>query len=62
MPNIDDNNHVFKIICGAGWHSTDGAKLKKVIPVILKNQGYEFYTDEEYFKHGNYLVRFQRDR
>jgi hypothetical protein len=37
-PNIDENNHVFKIICGAGHHSERGrAQLKHLIPVILRN-------------------------
>ena len=60
-PNLQDKvNHIFKIVCGAGKHSNYGpATLKKVIPTMLINNGYEFYGD---MKHGYFLVRFCRNQ
>ena len=60
QPNIDDENHIFKIICGAGKHSKGQAVLKDEVAKILKNQGYDHYCDNDYYEHGNYLVRFNK--
>ena len=56
-PNIDSPNNIFKIICGAGNHSKGQAVLKDLVKEILTNQGYDFYTDNENFRHGIYLVK-----
>ena len=54
-PNLDSNNHVFKVICGAGKHSEGGVgKLKVAIEAFLDNGFYDFHPDNY---NGVYLVR-----
>jgi len=54
-PNLDANNHVFKIICGAGKHSVGRRGVLKVkVFNFLKEGGYDFHCVQE---HGVLLVR-----
>jgi len=47
MVNCEDGeNHVYKIICGAGKHSLNREpKLKIAIPKLLDNWNYDFHSD-----------------
>ena len=57
-PNTHDgSNHIFKIICGAGNGSKNGAKLKYAIPSMLRDMDMEIFENEQ---HGVVLVRLQR--
>ena len=58
-PNTGDgHNHIYKIICGAGKHSKNGAKLKHEIPRQLENEGKDIYECEQ---HGVVLVRLEKN-
>ena len=50
-------DHVYKIICGAGKHSNDGAKLKFHIADMLRDQNYDIYEEKE---HGIILVKLTK--
>ena len=55
QPNSGNNkDHIFKIIAGAGKHSTRGAVLKPAVDTMLKSNGYEHYAD---LQNGVFLVR-----
>jgi len=47
-------DHIFKVITGAGKHSSRGAVLKPAINIMLKDMNYEHYSD---LKQGVFLVR-----
>ena len=50
------NQHVFKIICGAGNNSKTGkGMIKEIINETLMKSNYDFYPN---IKHGVFLVRF----
>ena len=54
-PNVGDGkNHIFKIIAGAGKHSSGKAVLKPAIASWLAEQDYENYAD---MQNGCFLVR-----
>lgn len=55
QPNFDQNNHLLKIIAGAGHHSRNGGVLKKKISDLINRKGY----DHKYFEqNGVILVRY----
>ena len=57
-PNTNDGrNHIFKVIAGAGKHSTRGAVLKPAINNMLQDMNYEHYAD---LNNGVFLVRLQK--
>lgn len=47
-------DHIFKIITGAGKHSSRGAVLKPAVNTMLKDMNYEHYAD---LVNGVFLVR-----
>jgi hypothetical protein len=48
QPNYNLNNHVIKVVCGKGTHSSMGiASLKYKVPAYLKEKGYDIYTLED---------------
>lgn len=55
LPNVDDRNHVLKIVCGKGKHSHGKPVLKTKVPEFLRSRGYEFYN---FADDGCMLVRF----
>ena len=47
QPNFNPENHIVKIVCGAGTHSTNGvASLKFKVPAYLKEKGFDIHTLE----------------
>ena len=56
-PNLDENNHIYKIIAHKGKHSKEGGGiLKHQINAFLEDQGYDFHAD---MNNGVFLVRLQ---
>ena len=51
------NDHIFKVITGAGKHSTKGAVLKPAIHSMLKDMNYEHYAE---LNNGVFLVRLRK--
>ena len=58
-PNFENgNDHVFKIICGAGHHSTNRqGVLKVLVQKLLKEKKYDHYSD---IGNGVFLVRLSK--
>ena len=57
-PNSGDGlNHIFKIICGPGNHSKNGAQLVNAIPIELDKLDLEYHLIRE---HGIFLVRLTK--
>ena len=57
-PNVDSKNHIFKVITGAGKHSTRGAVLKPAVNNMLQEMNYEHYAD---LTNGVFLVRLVKE-
>ena len=60
--NINPNSgngrdHIFKVVAGAGKHSSRGAVLKPAVDKMLKEYNYEHYSD---LKNGVFLVRLRK--
>ena len=59
-PNTGNGkDHIFKVITGAGKHSSRGAVLKPAIYTMLKDMNYEHYAD---LVDGVFLVRLWKWR
>ncbi|CDW71146.1 UNKNOWN [Stylonychia lemnae] len=57
--NVDQQNHIVRIICGRGSHSNGTPVLKQQCPESLNYFGYEFHLD---FHDGVILVRFRTQK
>ena len=55
--NEKGDNHVVKVMCGAGTHSMNGPVLKNIMAEFLRSLGYEFLNKADF---GIILVRLRK--